>query len=60
MRNNRIVLDTNCLVAALAKHSEFYSVWKDIVSDDKHFEILKSINFPKISVLKLREFIKYL
>lgn len=136
MRNNRIVLDTNCLVAALAKHSEFYSVWKGlqegqyrlcvtneileeyqeiialktsaivaenvinlllkseyvmfvdtyfrleliaadpddnkfvdcafaadaayIVSDDKHFEILKSINFPKISVLKLREFIKYL
>ncbi|MBR7086607.1 MAG: putative toxin-antitoxin system toxin component, PIN family [Prevotella sp.] len=136
MRNNRIVLDTNCLVAALAKHSEFHSVWKGlqegqyrlcvtneileeyqeiialktsaivaenvinlllkseyvmfvdtyfrleliaadpddnkfvdcafaadaayIVSDDKHFEILKSINFPKISVLKLREFIKYL
>ncbi len=27
-----------------------------IVSDDKHFNELKSIDFPKIEVLKLKEF----
>ena len=28
-----------------------------IVSDDSHFDILKSIKFPKIMVLTLREFL---
>ena len=28
-----------------------------IVSDDKHFEALKEIQFPKILVLKLKEFL---
>jgi len=28
-----------------------------IVSDDKHFEALKEIQFPKIFVLKLKEFL---
>lgn len=27
-----------------------------LVSNDKHFRVLKSIDFPKINVLKLREF----
>ena len=31
-----------------------------IVSDDKHFNELKSIDFPKIEVLKLNEFKKML
>ena len=25
----KIVLDTNCLIASLSRHSEYYSVWKD-------------------------------
>ena len=25
----RIVLDTNCLIAALSRHSEYYPVWSD-------------------------------
>jgi predicted nucleic acid-binding protein len=30
MPNRRkIVLDTNCLIASLSRHSEYYSVWKD-------------------------------
>ena len=129
----RIVLDTNCLVAALARHSEYYPVWSEfqagkyilcisneileeyqeiierktsaivaqnvvnlllkshnvdlvtpsfkfrlidsdhdddkfvdcafaanatfIVSDDNHFAILKEIQFPKLLVLKLKEFL---
>ena len=25
----KIVLDTNCLIAALSRHSEYYPVWSD-------------------------------
>ena len=28
-----------------------------IVSDDKHYDVLKEIDFPKLLVLKLKEFI---
>ena len=31
-----------------------------LVSNDKHFAILKSINFPKVNVLKIDNFIKIL
>ena len=31
-----------------------------IVSDDKHFDVLKSIDFPHIFVLKLKEFLALL
>lgn len=130
------MLDTNCLVASLSRHSQYYPVWKGlqtdqyvlcltndileeyeeiiglktsaevarnvvslllksknvefvdayfkwrlieadhdddkfvdcafaanatyIVSDDKHFDILEKISFPKISVLKLQEFLRIL
>ena len=136
MQNDRIVLDTNCLIAALARNSEFYPVWKGfqegkyklcvtneileeyqeiiaqktsvivaenvinlllkseyvvfvdtyfrlqlieadpddnkfvdcafaagatyIVSDDKHFDVLKGIRFPQILVLRLRTFLERL
>ena len=129
----RIVLDTNCLIAALSRHSEYYPVWSDfqsgkyilcvsneileeyqeiieqktsaivaqnvinlllksrnvelitpsfkfrlieadhdddkfvdcafaanatyIVSDDSHFDVLKTIEFPQLLVLKLKEFL---
>ena len=129
----RIVLDTNCLIAALSRHSEYYPVWSEfqagkyilcvsneileeyeeiiekktsavvaqnvinlllksnnvelvtpsfkfrlieadhdddkfvdcafaanatyIVSDDKHFDVLKDISFPQLLVLKLKEFL---
>ena len=133
---NKVVLDTNCLIMALSRHSEFYPVWTGIqtgkyllcvsndileeyheiitqktsivvadnvirllsectfveyidphyhleliqtdpddnkfvdcafaanasyiVSNDKHFDALKSIDFPKIQVLKLIEFLQTL
>lgn len=132
----KIVLDTNCLIASLSRHGEYYSVWKGfqegkytlcvstaileeyeeiigqktsaivarnvidlllkkknveliqpffnfhlieadhdddkfvdcafaadaayIVSNDNHFNILEKVTFPKIFVLKLREFMKIL
>lgn len=135
-KTNRVVLDTNCLIASLSQHSEFYPVWKGfqtgkyilcvsneilneyqeiierktsaavarnvislllksryvelinpfyrlnlidadnddnkfvdcafaanaafIVSDDKHFDVLNSIEFPKVLVLKLVDFLKLL
>lgn len=132
-KKRRIVLDTNCLIAALSRHSEYYPVWLGfqtgkyvlcvsneileeyeeiiekktsaivaqnvinlllksrnvelvtpsfkfrlieadhdddkfvdcafaanatyIVSDDKHFDVLKEISFPQLLVLKLKEFL---
>ena len=134
--HNRIVLDTNCLLASLSSKSENFRVWKDfqkgkytlcvsneileeyqeiiaqkttpsiaqnvvraivesenvefidphfhvyaifadpddnkfvdcafaanaafIVSEDSHFEALKTLAFPKIMVLKLKAFLKFL
>ena len=132
----RIVLDTNCLLASLSRHGQYYPVWKGlqtgkyvlcisndileeyeeiigiktspevarnvialllksknvmfvdaffkwrlieadhdddkfvdcafaanatfIVSDDKHFDVLEKIPFPRISVLKLHQFLQIL
>ena len=132
----KIVLDTNCLLASLSRHSKYYPVWKGlqtgkfvlcltndilmeyeeiiglktsaevaknvvalllksknvefvdaffkwrlieadhdddkfvdcafaanatyIVSDDKHLDVLKTVVFPKISVLKLIQFLQTL
>jgi len=129
----KIVLDTNCLIASLSRHSVYYPVWIDfqagkyvlcvtndildeyeeiigqktssivarnvidlllksknveyvtphfklglieadhddnkfvdcafasnatyIVSDDSHFDVLKTIDFPQLLVLKLKEFL---
>ena len=136
MPSRRIVLDTNCLIASLSRHGQYYSVWTAlqkgeyvlcvsteileeyaeiiaaktsikvaenvihlllesefvelvnpffrlrlietdhdddkfvdcafaanatfIVSDDKHYDVLKEIKFPKIVVLKLKEFLEML
>ena len=48
---NRIVLDTNCLIAANAQY---------IVSEDAHFKHLKNIPFPTINVIRLVEFMNLL
>lgn len=132
----KIVLDTNCLIASLSRHSKYYPVWKGfqtgkyilcvsndileeyeeiiaqktsvsvarnvinlllksknvelintyfkfwlieadhdddkfvncafaanatyIVSNDKHFDILKNILFPRLFVLKLKQFLDIL
>lgn len=132
----KIVLDTNCLIASLSRHSEYYPVWKGfqtgkyilcvsndileeyqeiialktspevarnvvnlllksknvelvtpyfkfwlieadhdddkfvncafaanatyIVSNDKHFDILERVHFPRLFVLKLQQFLRLL
>ena len=136
MLNNRIVLDTNCLLASISSKSDNFRVWQDfqagrfvlcvsneileeyqeiisrkastvvaenvvnaivesefvefidpqfhlglieadhdddkfvdcafaanatyIVSDDSHFDVLKTIEFPQLLVLKLKEFLDLL
>lgn len=136
MKEIRIVLDTNCLLASISSKSENYRIWKDfqqgrfvlcvsneileeyeeiiaekanavvagniinaivesefvefidpqfrfglitsdkddnkfvdcaiaanatyIVSEDKHFDVLKEISFPKLLVIRLKEFLKLL
>ena len=136
MQNNKIVLDTNCLLVSISKYGEAYPVWRGflegkftlcvsteileeyeeiiasmatpdvarnvvdvilkrknveridphyhwhlitadpddnkfvdcaftagavyIVSDDAHFDVLRDITFPKLLVLKLREFLETL
>ena len=42
--------DNKFIDCAIAANAEY------LVSNDKHFQILKTIDFPKVSVLKLREF----
>ena len=63
MLNNRIVLDTNCLLIE-ADHDDdkfvdcaFAANAAFIVSDDKHFDVLKEMTFPQLLVLRLREFL---
>ena len=55
----KIVLDTNCLIASLSRHGMYYPVWK-VVSDDKHFEVLEKVTFPRIMVIRLRQFLETL
>ena len=82
MKRNRIVLDTNCLLASILcefvdPRYHFNLITKDnddnkfvdcaiaanatfIVSEDKHFDILETIPFPKVLVMRLREFLEIL
>lgn len=41
----------------LCVSTEFAANATFIVSDDKHYDVLKEISFPKILVLKLKEFL---
>ena len=60
--NRYIVLDTNCLLQSLSKRSAYYRVANAdyIVTEDAHFNILKTIPFPKVTVKRLHEFCKEL
>ena len=46
--------DNKFVDCAIAGQAEF------LVSNDKHFKILKNINFPSVTLLKLQEFAKEL
>lgn len=66
----KIVLDTNCLLMSLPRISPYRLIWfvdsaftagaSCIVSNDAHFKILNEIKFPKIFVLRIKEFIDLL
>ncbi|WP_257666817.1 hypothetical protein [Parapedobacter tibetensis] len=51
----KVVLDTNVILRSISRRSAF-----SVIVDDKHFNILKSIEFPAINVIKLEDFVKLL
>ena len=51
MMDRYIVLDTNCFIVANADY---------IVTEDAHFNILKTIPFPKVEIKRLHDFCKEL
>lgn len=63
----RIVIDTNCLLAILPSASPYHKVWTEFllskleicVSNDKHFKVLQSIDFPAVTLLRIQEFINH-
>lgn len=46
--------DNKYVDCAIAANADF------IVTNDRHFEVLKKINFPKVKIISLDEFIKIL
>ena len=58
MLKENIVLDTNCLVMSLSAHNPYNAIF--IVTEDKHFKELENIPFPKVEVIGIDDFLKYL
>lgn len=69
----RIVLDTNCLLQALPSRSPYHKIWNNkfvdcavavdaeyIVTNDTHFNILKQIDWPRLTVIDTKEFTRQL
>ena len=60
----QVVVDTNCLLRMIPLRSKYRLVWEAIiasadflVSEDKHFNVLKDIPFPKVNVITLEQFL---
>jgi predicted nucleic acid-binding protein len=51
---DNIVLDTNTLIMSISANARF------IVTEDRHFDVLKTIDFPKIDVIGIDDFLKTL
>ena len=47
----KIVLDTNCLLPSIFNAGADY-----IVTNDRHFNVLKSLGFPSIKVADIESF----
>ena len=61
----RIVLDTNVLLISLPLKSKYRPIFDTLVanadhlvSEDRHFNILKDIDFPKLSVIRADDFLE--
>lgn len=61
-----IVLDTNCLISSLSRKGRYFVDYAIVanasylVSQDHHFDVLHSIDFPKVEVIGLDEFVSLL
>lgn len=49
----RVVVDTNCLLASIIAGNA-----DCLITNDKHFDILKGVEFPKVNVISLDDFKK--
>ena len=51
-----IVLDTNSLIMAISSAANA----RYIVTEDRHFDVLKKIPFPSVAVIGIDDFLKEL
>lgn len=60
----RIVIDTNVLLVAISSKSKYHWVFEKLlnshshllVANDKHFDVVKNLDFPSIKVVSIKEF----
>ena len=50
---NPVVIDTNCLLQIIARKSPYR-----LVSEDNHFNVLRTTPFPKLNLVTLDEFMQ--
>jgi predicted nucleic acid-binding protein len=62
MQNKKIVLDTNVLISSLSRRGKYFPIWRGFQEGkytlDSHFDVLQSVDFPILLVLKLKEFLE--
>jgi len=60
----RVVLDTNILFVSVSEYSQYYPIYKSlinadfIVTEDRHFRVLKQIAFPAVRVVSIGDFLQ--
>ena len=63
---NPVVIDTNCLLQIIARHSPYRPIWDCafaagadyLVSEDNHFDVLRKTPFPQLNLVTLDEFME--
>lgn len=48
------MIDNKFVDCAIASNADY------LVTNDKHFDILKKVDFPKVNTIKIDKFIKFL
>lgn len=64
----RIVIDTNVLLVAILSKAKYHWIFEKLlhsefdlfITNDKHFDVVKNLDFPFITVLSIKEFENFL